>query len=68
MGAGPGADGTSLKVVAGGVAVRDVGARAPKVEGAAKLELVTVQNATMDAAINTARHDLIFHLPFARDG
>jgi hypothetical protein len=41
--------------------------RVPKVEGAAKLKLVTAQNATMDAAITSARHDLISISPFARE-
>jgi hypothetical protein len=55
-----------LKLVTGAVAARgDVVREAvPKVEGAAKLKLVRAQDATMDAAINTARHDLISDLPF----
>jgi hypothetical protein len=47
-------------IEAGEGAARDV---VPNVEGAAKLKLVRAENATIDAAINTARHDLMMRLP-----
>jgi len=57
-----------LKDVAGAVA-RDGAWRdaVPKVDGAAKLKLVSAENATIDAAINTARHDLIMRSPLVHD-
>jgi hypothetical protein len=59
-----------LKAVVAGVEERENGGRegVPKVEGAAKLKLVTMQNARADATVTSARNDLIGISPSARDG